>query len=183
MKGRPAELVGGAGGNGALPRLAAGNHVERLFGYIPHQHHGAEIREKGQFPFQHGEALFNHFLRHRAFPFGPLDGVGDVNAGFLRLFYYYKESLCTVIDVNEPSRKIAIKNFVRNPIFCAFGVNNAPTFRDYEEFLESRCFPRSRDKMKIILRDLGLPFYDPFLIIQKTKGKMAEDDFWIEIER
>ena len=82
MKGRPAELVGGAGGNGALPRLAAGNHVERLFGYIPHQHHGAEIREKGQFPFQHGEALFNHFLRHRAFPFGPLDGVGDVNAGF-----------------------------------------------------------------------------------------------------
>ena len=101
----------------------------------------------------------------------------------LRLFYYYKENLCTVIDVNEPTRKIAIKNFVRNPIYCAFGVNNAPTFKDYEDFLESRCFPRSRDKMKIILRDLGLPFYDPFLIIQKTKGKMAEDDFWIEIER
>ena len=101
----------------------------------------------------------------------------------LRLFYYYKENLCTVIDVNEPTRKIAIKNFVRNPIYCAFGVNNAPTFKDYEDFLESRCFPRSRDKMKIILRDLGLPFYDPFLIIQRTNGKMAEDDFWIKIER
>ena len=37
--------------------------------------------------------------------------------------------------------------------------------------------------MKIILEELNLPFYDPFLIIQKTEGKMAEDDFRIEIER
>lgn len=100
----------------------------------------------------------------------------------LRLFYYYKESLCTIIDVNEPARKIKIKNFVKNPIFCAFGVNSSPSFKDYEEFLESRCFPRTRDKMKLILRDLELPFYDPFLIIQKTHGKMAEDDFWIKME-
>ena len=101
----------------------------------------------------------------------------------LRLFYYYKESLCTVIDVNEltiecaynPVEESAKRFEKREKIKCYTG--------DYEEFLESRCFPRSRDKMKIILRDLGLPFYDPFLIIQKTKGKMAEDDFWIEIER
>ena len=37
--------------------------------------------------------------------------------------------------------------------------------------------------MKILLEELNLPFYDPLMIIQKTKGKMAEDDFWIEIER
>ena len=37
-------------------------------------------------------------------------------------------------------------------------------------------FPRSRDKMKLILRELDLPFYAPFLIIEKTKGKMAEDE-------
>ena len=35
----------------------------------------------------------------------------------LRLFYYYKESLCTVIDVNEPSRKIAIKKFCKESYF------------------------------------------------------------------
>lgn len=100
----------------------------------------------------------------------------------LRLFYYYKESLCTIIDVNEPMQKIKIKNFSKNPIFCAFGVITSPSFKDYEEFLESRCFPRTRDKMKLILRDLDLPFYDSFLIIQKTHGKMAEDDFWIKME-
>lgn len=37
--------------------------------------------------------------------------------------------------------------------------------------------------MKLILRDLDLPFYDPLLIIEKTKGKMAEDNFWLQIER
>jgi putative transcriptional regulator len=29
---------------------------------------------------------------------------------------------------------------------------------------------------------LGLPFYDPILIIQKTEGRMAGDNFWIRIE-
>ncbi len=37
--------------------------------------------------------------------------------------------------------------------------------------------------MKLILKDLDLPFYDPMLIIEKTEGRMAEDDFWIRIER
>lgn len=52
-----------------------------------------------------------------------------------------------------------------------------PTYEDYEVFLESRCFPKSRDKMKLILKDLDLPFYDPLMIIQKTEGRMAEDHF------
>ena len=55
--------------------------------------------------------------------------------------------------------------------------NEHPTYEEYEEFLESRCFPRTRDKMKILLEELNLPFYDPLMIIQKTKGEMAEDDF------
>ena len=33
------------------------------------------------------------------------------------------------------------------------------------------------------LEGLGIPFYDPILIIEKTAGRMAEDDFWIKIER
>ena len=37
--------------------------------------------------------------------------------------------------------------------------------------------------MKLILKDLGLPFYDPIMIREKTEGRMAEDDFWIRIER
>ena len=51
------------------------------------------------------------------------------------------------------------------------------------QFLKSRCFPETRDKIKIQLDALGIPFYDPMLIIGKTQGRMAEDDFWIMIEK
>ena len=84
-----------------------------------------------------------------------------------------------MIDLLE--EKVKIKNYANNIMYRAFGKNDNPTFSDYEEFLKSRCFPETRDKLKLVLEDLNLPFYDPFLIIKKTEGRMAEDDFWIRI--
>ena len=101
----------------------------------------------------------------------------------LRLVYMYENTVCTVIDVDESSREVEIRNYVDKPMFRAFGVNTEPTFEDYEEFIESRCFPRERDKIKLELKRLDLPFYDPIMIIEKTQGRMAEDNFWIKIER
>ncbi len=101
----------------------------------------------------------------------------------LRLWYYYLNTVCTVIDVDIVNQRVRIKNYTDNLIFRAFGKNEHPSFRDYEEFLKTRCFPEERDKMKLVLKDLGIPFYDPFMIIEKTEGRMAEDDFWIRIER
>ncbi len=101
----------------------------------------------------------------------------------LRLCYMHKNDLCTIIDVDERERKIAVHNYTNHYMFRSFGREERPTFEQYEEFVASRCFPGSRDKMKLILKDLDLPFYDPMLIIEKTQGRMAEDDFWIRIER
>lgn len=101
----------------------------------------------------------------------------------MRIKYMFQYRLCTIVDVDEKNRRIQIKNFTQNPLYRAFGRKEYPTFADYEEFLESRCFPRSRDKMKIQLKKLGIPFYDPLLIVEKTEGRMAEDDFWLKIER
>lgn len=101
----------------------------------------------------------------------------------LRLWYMHEQKVCTIIDVDERNRKIQIKNYTENVFFRAFGQDAYPSYEAYEEFLESRCFPRSRDKMKLVLKDLNLPFYDPFMIIEKTEGRMAEDHFWIKIER
>ncbi|MBQ3418597.1 MAG: helix-turn-helix domain-containing protein [Erysipelotrichaceae bacterium] len=101
----------------------------------------------------------------------------------VRLYYMYENIVCTVIDVDEISRKVKIKNYIDNALFRAFGINNEPTFEEYEEFLESRCFPKERDKIKLELKKLNIPFYDPFMIIEKTEGRMAEDKFWIKIER
>lgn len=101
----------------------------------------------------------------------------------MRLWYMHNQDVCTILDVDERNRRIRIQNYTHDLTFRAFGREEEPTFEQYEEFLESRCFPRSRDKMKLILEDLDLPFYDPLMIIEKTQGKMAEDNFWIRIER
>lgn len=101
----------------------------------------------------------------------------------LRLWYMDGNQVSTIIDVNEQDRKVEIHNYTKDYISRAFGVVEHPTFADYEAFLESRCFPRTRDKMKLVLEDLELPFYDPFQIIEKTEGRMAEDNSWIRIER
>lgn len=101
----------------------------------------------------------------------------------IRMWYMHDQDVCTLIDVNEQERKVKVKNYTDKIMFRAFGVVETPDYDQYLEFLESRCFPSSRDKMKLILKDLDLPFYDPMMIIEKTEGRMAEDDFWIRIER
>ncbi len=101
----------------------------------------------------------------------------------MRLWYMCGSQICSVIDVDEQRKMVKVYNFTRRDQFRAFGRVEMPTFEEYEEFLESRCFPRSRDKMKIMLKELDLPFYDPLLIVERTDGRMTEDDFWIRIER
>ena len=54
----------------------------------------------------------------------------------MRLYYMYDNMICSVIDVDEPKRMVKVKNYVDNPIYCAFGVNQYPDDHDYEEFLE-----------------------------------------------
>ena len=101
----------------------------------------------------------------------------------LRLFYMYENTVCTVIDVDEIGRRVLIHNYCDNLLMRAFGRNIEPSFEEYEDFLRSRCFPESRDKVKLELARLNIPFYDPTLIIEKTQGRMADDRFWIRIEK
>ena len=100
----------------------------------------------------------------------------------IRMYYMHGNQISTLIDVNGITQKVKIKNYTNNLIYRAFGSIENPSYDEYQEFLKSRCFPETRDKLKIVLDDLGLPFYDPFLIVKKTEGRMAEDDFWIKVE-
>lgn len=101
----------------------------------------------------------------------------------MRLWYLFHREVCAVIDVDERNRRVKVHNFTNDFLQRPFGREETPSFDEYEMFLESRCFPRTRDKMKLILKELDLPFYEPLMIIEKTQGKMAEDDFWIRVER
>ena len=98
----------------------------------------------------------------------------------MRIDFMCEEECCTVILVNFREKKIAIKNETDELIHRAFGIKVKPDWEDFEEFLESRCFPRTRDGLRMILDDIGLDFYDPLAIVEKTKGRMAEDFQWMK---
>ena len=99
----------------------------------------------------------------------------------LRLNYMNRNELCTTIDVDIKHEKIKIKNYTDKIPLRAFGVVENPTWEDFQWFLKDRCFPETRAHLKWVLSDVGVPFYDPLMIIEKTKGKMAEDQQWIEV--
>lgn len=101
----------------------------------------------------------------------------------LRLIYRKGSMVCSIIDVDEIKRLVKVTNYRYDMTELPFGIRKDPTFEEYEEFLESRCFPRTRKWVDLELKKLGLPFYDPLMIIEKTEGRMAEDDFSIEVIR
>ena len=86
-----------------------------------------------------------------------------------------------MIHVDFNREEIAICNTTEDIIHRAFGIKAKPTWEDFMSFLEERCFPRSRDHLRMVLQDLQLDSYDPLAIVEKTKGRMAEDDQWLKI--
>ena len=98
------------------------------------------------------------------------------------LKYMYNDQVCSIIDVDMQNEKVSVTNFTKDILRRAFGENENPTYEDFQLFLEKRCIPRNRDKMKWHLREIGVDYYNPLSIIAKTNGRMAEDHFWIEIE-
>ena len=99
----------------------------------------------------------------------------------LRLNYMNRNELCTTIDVDFKHEKVKIKNYTDKIPLRAFGVVEDPTWEDFQWFLKDRCFPETRAHLKWVLDDTGVPFYDPLMIIEKTQGRMAEDQQWLEV--
>ncbi len=100
----------------------------------------------------------------------------------LRLNYMYLQHPCTIIDVDFLNEKIKIQNRTDDILHRAFGVIENPTWEQFNEFLKDRCFPETRGNLKTVLNDLGIDSYDPLQIIEKTKGKTADDNMWIKIK-
>ena len=99
----------------------------------------------------------------------------------MRMDFMCEDECCTMILVDFKNARIEVVNTTDELIHRAFGIKAKPTWEDFMEFLESRCFPRTRDHLRLVLKDLGLDFYDPLAIVEKTKGRMAEDFQWLKI--
>ena len=100
----------------------------------------------------------------------------------LRMTYMYGPNPCTIIDVDFLNEKVKIKNRTDNILHRAFGVVEQPNWQQFQDFLEDRCFPKTRGNIKAILRDLNLDSYDVLQIVEKTKGKTADDKFWLKFK-
>ena len=98
-----------------------------------------------------------------------------------RIDYMCKDELCSIIWVDYLNRKVVVENRTNDIVHRAFGIKARPTWEDLELFLEERCFPRGRHKVGKILEQLGLDHYDPWAIVEETKGRMAEDLQWLQI--
>ena len=94
-----------------------------------------------------------------------------------RIVYVYanREDPATIIDACALTRKVKIVNLTDDMLSRAFGVREDPSWKDYEEFLESRCMPRTRFGIREELSYMGIDSYDPFLILCKTSGRVYGD--------
>jgi len=98
----------------------------------------------------------------------------------LRMTYMYKQFPCTLIDVNFLDQNIRILNKTNDMLRRAFGAIENPSWIDFENFLKERCFPATRGNAKELLKQLGITDYDPMQIVEKTRGRTAEDDMWLK---
>lgn len=100
----------------------------------------------------------------------------------LRMTYMHGRKPCTIIDVDFINERITIKNRTDDMLYRAFGVVEEPTWQQFQEFLADRCFPETRGNLKSILREMNIDSYDKLQIVEKTKGRTADDNLWIKFK-
>ena len=107
------------------------------------------------------QTIYNQLKRAHRFSEDP-----DVK---MRMNFMNHNDLCTTIDIDFRHEKITIHNYTEQILLRAFGVIENPDWKDFEYFLEDRCFPRTRDHAKEILREISLL---PVKLKRKLSGSL-----------
>ncbi len=97
------------------------------------------------------------------------------------LKFWNGDTLCTTIVADFTDHTLCAENHTKQLVKTAFGKNRLPEWADLMAFLEERCVPRQREGIREYLDALGLDEYDPWEIVKRTQGRMAEDEQWIEV--
>ena len=111
-----------------------------------------------------------------------LESKKSLGHKLLKLEFYDREILCTRIIADFTDETLSVENTTEHIVKTAFGKNEAPTWEDFQNFLEERCVPRSRSGIREYLETIGVEEYNPIEIIKRTSGRMAEDNQWIKLE-
>lgn len=108
----------------------------------------------------------NHRLGHKVFTYK----------------FFDDDKLCTTIFADFTNKTVKAKNHTNILIKTAFGRKEAPVWEDFMQFLEERCVPKSRGGIREYLEAIGVDEYNAVEIIKITKGKMEEDNQWLDVE-
>lgn len=87
--------------------------------------------------------------------------------------------------VDWPSKEVHVEQYSKDKIVIPF-----PTMGDkvivstekFVDYLESRCFPRTRHNADELLKMMGLSHYNPFKIVKVTHGVIFDDYVWLRFE-
>lgn len=95
------------------------------------------------------------------------------------LVYVMEKETC-VAKIIVDGATVEVVNYTDDLILRPFGLNVAPTYKDFIEFLKDRCVPEQRAGLSEALKEWGLPCYNPYDIVRKTHGVMFEDYIWLK---
>ena len=99
----------------------------------------------------------------------------------VRITVYENDTLLSVITADYTNKCVWTSDHTDDILRKPFG-NSLPTWEVYEDYLESRCMPRTRAGLKDYLDQIGVYEYEPLEIIRKTGGRMAEDYIRLEVD-
>lgn len=99
-------------------------------------HQGKTIRYLGEYLGTSRQTVSKYLTVEKSFQSNPFI--------IMRMHYMYKDTLCTVIDVDF-NMKTYINNKTNNTLFCALGVVEKPTWEDFE-FSGEPLFPKKLDE-------------------------------------
>ena len=97
--------------------------------------------------------------------------------------YFDRDILCSTLLCDFTNKTLMAVNHTDNLLKTAFGTLEKPQWDDFIEFMQERCVPKTRENIDEILQALNLEKYDAIAMVEKTNGKMAEDEQWLKITR
>lgn len=95
--------------------------------------------------------------------------------------YMAKDDVVSHITVYRDGT-VDIENFTDNKYLLPF-LYDGVTREDVEDMFARRVFDIGRPDKDALLKEMGVPFYDPLMIILKTRGVMLRDYFWIRFNK
>jgi hypothetical protein len=100
--------------------------------------------------------------------------------------WMYEDSVRAHIEIDKDYtiKQTVFGDSLFDTIFSAkdIGGNEQEREKVVNDFFESRCFPRTRERAKGLLKLLGVAYYNGFLICRKTHGVTSDDCYWIRFK-